>query len=266
MIKPFRYVYEMLRLWKRRVYAVSLNLFCDFLVRWGGRIGISPNFRGRMLWRANRREIVPRQELYRFLLQEKPIGQYYPTAPQWSWRSQTIINMLSPFIGKEDSILEIGCNLGRNLNHLWQAGFTRLHGMDISEHSVKRLRALFPGLADVIIDIGPAEMSIQEMKDNSVDVVITMATLEELHPESRFLFREIARVARCYVLAIEPREGRRSHMQYPWDIKNEFTAVGLKFIQSKPWSALWSTELTGENEWADDMHPYEAFLFAVTEE
>lgn len=90
-----------------------------------------------------------------------------------------------------------------------------------------------------------------------------MATLEDWHAGNRFSFKEIARVARCYVLAIESREGKRSHMQYPWDIKSEFTAAGLQLFESKPWSALWSRELTEENEWADDMHPYEAFFLMV---
>jgi SAM-dependent methyltransferase len=247
----------------RKLRAVLLNLFCDFLLHWGTKIGISPNFRGRMFWKAGRRDIVPLSELYKFLSQVKPDGQYYPTAPMWSWRSQTVVDMLAPFITKEYSILEIGCNLGRNLNHLWQAGYTQLHGMEISEHAVKRLRLLYPSLSKITIDIGPAEVSIQKLCDDSIDVVFTMATLEQLHPDSRYLFKEIARVARKYVLAIEPREGHRSHSQYPWDIKAEFSEAGLEFIESKPWSALWSSELTQEHEWADDMHPFEAFLFRV---
>ncbi len=229
-------------------------------------MGISPNFRGRVFWRAGIRDIVPRPELYRFLLQERPIGQYYADAPQWSWRSQTIINRLSPLIAKEDSILEIGCNLGRNLNHLWKAGFRQLRGMEISEYAVRRLRSEYPSLSEVIIDIGPAEASIRRLGDKSVDVVFSMATLEELHPDSGYLFEEIARVARKYVLAIEPKEGHRSHFQYPWNMVEEFGNVGLEFVDSKPWSSLWPNELTPEYEWADDMHPYEAFLFRVKRE
>lgn len=95
------------------------------------------------------------------------------------------------------------------------------------------------------------------------DVIVTMSVLEHLHPDSRFFFKEIARVARKYVLAIEPRQGKRSHMQYPWDIKSEFIAVGLPHSDTRPWSALWAGELTPKNEWAADMHAYDAFLFKV---
>jgi hypothetical protein len=135
--------------------------------------------------------------------------------------------------------------------------------MEISEHAVRRMRIEYPSLADVPIDIGPAELSIKSYATKSIDVVITMATLEHVHPQSRYLFDEIARVVRKYVLAIERKDGRRSHMQYPWDITGEFTRVGLSLIESKPWSSLWPGERAATNEWADDMHPFQAFLFQV---
>lgn len=247
--------------WKS--YFWLLDRFCDILFRWGSKLGLPGNFRARMYWKAGRREIVPLAQLYDFLSQERPQGQYYPEAPKWSARSQSIINVLSPSITSEDSILEIGCNIGRNLNHLWLAGYRNLRGMEISEHAVKRLRIEYPCLATTPIDIGPAEESIQEYGISSVDVILTMSVLEHLHPDSRFLFKEIARVARRYVLAIEPRQGKRSHMQYPWDIKSEFTSVGLTCIDTRPWSVLWAGELTIENEWHEEMYDYDAFLFKV---
>ncbi len=135
--------------------------------------------------------------------------------------------------------------------------------MEISVHAVNRLRIEYPCLADVPIDIGPAELSIQKCGNGSVDVIFTMATLEHLHPDNRFLFKEIARVAGKYVLAIEPRQGKRSHMQFPWNIEDEFVAAGLTWIDTKPWSILWPGKMTPENEWQDDMHAYNAFLFKV---
>ena len=261
---PVGFSYRALNAFRWKLHFVFLNLFCDILFRWGSRLGVPGNFRARMYLKAGRSEMVPLLQLYDFLSQERPIGQYYPTTPKWSSRSQTIINMLSPLITKEDSILEIGCNTGRNLNHLWQAGYKNVRGMEISEHAVKRLRIEYPCLTIIPVDIGPAELSIQKYDNNSVDVIFTMSVLEHLHPDSRFLFKEIARVARKYVLAIEPRQGKRSHMQNPWDIKSEFTAVGLTHTETKAWSVLWAGELTLENEWAEDMHSYDAFLFKVT--
>ncbi len=261
MAHPARSFFRTLNALRWELRAVVLKLFCDFLLRWGSKLGISPNFRGKMLWKAGRRDIVPRPELYKFMAQARPDGQYYPSAPQWSSRSQTVIEVLSPLIAKEDSILEIGCNLGRNLNHLWRAGYKNVRGMEISEHAIRRLRFEYPCLAAVLIDLGPAELSIQKCPDSSADVIFTMAMLEHLHQDSRFVFNEIARVARKYVLAIESRVGKRSHMQYPWDIKSELTAAGLTWIDTKPWSVFWTGELTRENEWSEDKHEYDAFLF-----
>lgn len=261
LVNPIRFCYRVLNAFRRRLWSAVLNLLCVVLYRWGHKLGVSGNFRAKIFWKAGKRDIVPVSQLYDFFSQERPAGHYYPEAPKWSSRSQTIINMLHPVITKECSILEIGCNLGRNLNHLWQNGYRNLYGMEISEHAVKRLRVEYPCLADVPIDIGPAERSIQRHASTSIDVIFTMATLECLHPEKRSLFSEIARVAGKYVLAIEPRRGRCSHNQYPWDIKNEFAAVGLTLVDTKPWSALWTGALTPENEWRDDMVQYDAFLF-----
>ena len=263
LVDPAGFSYRVLNGFRWKLYFRLLNLFCDVLFRWGSTLGVPGNFRARVYWKAGRREIVPLLQLYDFLRQERPAGLYYPTAPKWSSRSQSIINLLSPLITKEDSILEIGCNTGRNLNHLWQAGYKNVSGMEISEHAVKRLYIEYPCLAMAPVDIGPAEQSIQKYDSNSVGVIFTMAVLEQLHPDRRFLFEEIARVASKYVLAIEPRQGKRSHMQYPWDIKNEFTAAGLTCIEAKPWSALWAGELTPENEWQEEMYDYDAFLFKV---
>ena len=237
---PVGFSYRALNAFRWTLYPALLNPFCDVLFRWGSSLGIPGNFRARMYWKVGRREIVPLSQLYDFFSQERPIGQHYPTAPKWSSRSQTVINILKPLITEEYSILEIGCNIGRNLNHLWQAGYKGVRGMEISEHAVKRLRIEYPCLSSTPIDIGPAELSIQKYDSNSVDVIFTMAVLEHLHPNSKFLFNEIARVARRYVLAIEPRHGKRSHMQYPWDIKSEFIAVGLTYTDTKPWGALWA--------------------------
>ena len=260
---PFRFSCRALNAARWKLQFLLLNLFCEVLSRWGSKIGVSGNFRAKMYWKAGRRDIVPVSELYDYMSQEKAGGQYYSTAPKRSSRSQTVIKILSPYINKEYCILEIGCNAGRNLNHLWQAGYKNICGMEISEYAVKRLRIEYSCLADVPVEIGPAELSIRRRLDNSVDVIFTMATLEHLHPDNRYLFKEIARVTRKYVLAIESRYGKKSHMQYPWDIKHEFTAAGLTCIDAKPWSSLWAGGLTPENEWQEDMHTYDAFLFKV---
>ena len=189
LVDPVGFSYRALNAFRWKLYFVLLNLFCDVLFRWGSKLGVPGNFRARMYWKAGRREIVPPLQLYDFMSQERPMGQYYPTAPKWSSRSQSIINLLSPLITKEDSILEIGCNVGRNLNHLWQAGYKNVSGMEISEHAVKRLRIEYPCLAMAPVDIGPAELSIQRYDSNSVDVIFTYGGLGACAPGSQISFQ-----------------------------------------------------------------------------
>ena len=256
-------VYRLMKGYYHAARSRCLNVFCDVLYRWGGKLGVSGNYIGRMLGRANRTVILSREDLYLYLSQEKPDGNFYPSAPQRSSRSQSIINILGPLITKEDRFLEIGCNMGRNLNHLWHAGYCNLRGVEFCEHFVTRLREVYPALAGVPVDVGPAEVVIRGFPDRAFDVVFTMSVLEEVHPESRVLFREIARVARRYVLAIEPRQGKASHYQYPWDIRGEFLTAGLSVVDVRPWSTVWEGALVADNEWADSMKDYDAFLFSV---
>ena len=168
---------------------------------------VSPNICAHIAVASGRRQIDKREKLRRFWQQQRPFGNYFPT-PQTSYRSETIINMLKPWITSEYSILEVGCNVGRNLNHLYMSGFEKLAGIEINENAVQRLRRAYPQLKSVNVDIGPAEEVLEHYRSSSFDVVFTMAVLEHIPPSSRTVFSQIARVTHRYVLAIEPRKGR----------------------------------------------------------
>ena len=167
---------------------------------------VSPNICAHIAVGAGRIRIDKPQRLRRFWQQQRPVGNYFLT-PQTSYRSETIINMLKPWITSEYSILEVGCNVGRNLNHLYMSGYENLAGIEINENAVQRLRRAYPQLKSVNIDVGPAEEVLAHYRSSSFDVVFTMAVLEHIHPSSRTVFSQIARVARRYVLAIEPSKG-----------------------------------------------------------
>jgi SAM-dependent methyltransferase len=221
---------------------------------------VSPNFCAHVAVAAGRREIDNPEKLRRFWQQQRPVGNYFLTR-QTSYRSETIINMLKPWITSEYSILEVGCNVGRNLNHLYMSGYEKVAGIEVNENAVQRLRRAYPQLKSVNVDIGSAEEVLGHYRSGSFDVVFTMAVLEHIHPSCRTVFSQIARVARRYVLAIEPRKGRASHRQYPWKIEEEFKSVGLKLIDKRTWDSLWPVQLTEENEWNESFHDYDAWLF-----
>lgn len=220
----------------------------------------SPNFRAVISFRSQRNKIDDLEGVYSFWRQEYPIGNVFG-AHESSPRSETIINMLSPYISLENNLLEVGCNIGRNLNQLFNSGYKRLGGIEISEHAVERLRQSYPHLDSITVDIGPAEKVLTKYDSDSFDVVFTMAVIEHIHPSSIDLFSEIARVAKKYVMAIEPSNGHSSHRQHPWNVVKEFENVGLKLIDRKKWTELWAVPLTSENHWHKDCDAYDAMLF-----
>jgi SAM-dependent methyltransferase len=226
---------------------------------------VSPNICAHIAVAAGRSQIDKPQRLRRFWQQQRPVGNYFLT-PQTSYRSETVINMLKPWITSEYSILEVGCNVGRNLNHLYMSGYEKLAGIEINHNAVQRLRRAYTQLKSANVDVGPAEEVLGHYRSSSFDVVFTMAVLEHIHPSSRTVFSQIARVARRYVLVIEPSHGRASHRQYPWKIEEEFKSIGLKLIDKRTWDSLWPVQLTQENEWDESFHDFDAWLFEVPDQ
>jgi len=217
---------------------------------------------------VDRAEIDTPNDLYRFWRQESPDGNRFST-PSNSPRSETILRIIAPYVTPGASVLEIGCNVGRNLNHLWHSGYRDLRGLEISAHAVRRLREGYPSLRGVPVDIGPADRVLPSYSDAAFDLVFTMAALEHIHPDHRDVFAEISRIARRHVLTIEPRarEGHASHRQYPWDARGELESNGLRLVETKVWTALWPTSPTApDSHWCRDFDGYDAMLFEVSAE
>ena len=120
------------------------------------KVFIPPNIAHRIANKLHIELVDDPNTLYKFWRQEKPKGNYFGT-PEWSARSQTIITILSPWVKKENSILEVGCNVGRNLNHLWNAGYKNLNGIEISEIAVARGLKAYPHLSEISMHLGPAD-------------------------------------------------------------------------------------------------------------
>ena len=57
-------------------------------------------------------------------------------------RTRFLLKIADRFISKNDSILEIGCNVGRNLNALYLNGFRDLSGIEINERAIRILKSL----------------------------------------------------------------------------------------------------------------------------
>jgi|GEM_PF-6432811 len=92
-------------------------------------------------------------------------------------RSRFLVELVNRYSNSSSTILEIGCNVGRNLNHLFLAGFKQLAGIEISEDAVKLLREAYPEMARASkIYNKPVEEVINELEDDAFDIVFTVVS------------------------------------------------------------------------------------------
>ena len=183
------------------------------------------SYTARRFMRMDRREV-----LYDFWRQPAPPGNDPHDYVGPVGRSEVLLSLISD-LPRDARILEVGCNVGRNLAYLYDHGYRNLEGIEINPHAVELLRTTFPQLAGVPVHLGPAEEVLPGLHDE-FDLVYTMAVLEHIHPGSTVVFDEIVRLGRS-VLSIEP-PGRVSHRQYPHDVPKMFQQRGLRLVSERP--------------------------------
>ena len=148
---------------------------------------------------------------------------------KYTKRSDFLLNILPRYITKDNSILELGCNCGRNLNALYLAGYKYLSGIDINMSAIKLCEKIYPELYSV------AEFYIESieswLKTNPLqyDVIFTMAVLEHIPKESEWIFYNIAHKARSLILTIED-ENSGSPKHFPRNYQPIFDGLGWRQI------------------------------------
>jgi SAM-dependent methyltransferase len=124
-------------------------------------------------------------------------------------------------------VLEVGCNAGRNLEALRQAGYDDLTGIEINSDALALLRTEFPPLAErATLLNAPLEEVAPTLPERSFDAVFTMAVLEHIHPESEWTFAHIADAARRVLITIED-ERRNMWRAFARNYSEVFAPFGL---------------------------------------
>ncbi len=185
--------------------------------------------------------------LHEFWRQNAPPGNVPADYVRAVGRSKALLELLAD-LPTGARVLEVGCNVGRNLAHLHQAGYV-VEGIEINSSAVALLRHTYPQLADVTVHVGPAEDLLQQVPDNSFDLVFTMAVIEHIHPDSSVVFDRMAGIA-PQVLAIEP-PGSVTHRQYPHHIPTIFGERGMRLMSQTPMSQLGDTTQDRGINWYD---------------
>ena len=105
---------------------------------------------------------------------------------------------------KSSSILELGCNVGRNLNALHELGYTNLAGVELNQEALALMSDNYPALYNTaFLKNSTIEDYLRNCSDKCYDVIVSLATLMHIHPDSESVFDDIRRVAQRAIITIE---------------------------------------------------------------
>lgn len=143
-------------------------------------------------------------------------------------RSEYIVSLICDYVDKKASIIELGCNAGRNLDTLYHSGLRNLTGVDISAKAIEYGLNKYQSMVNITTHKSSIEDVIKILPD--FDMMFTMAFLEHVHNDSEWILGEI--VKRCkYLLTIED-EIHRTIRHTPRNYKEVFESLGMKQITS----------------------------------
>lgn len=147
-------------------------------------------------------------------------------------RSAILFRYIKKYCKKEDKILEIGCNVGRNLNYLYNRGYKNLTGIEINSDALILMDEAYPlMLNNITIYNNAIEDIINIFDENHFDVIYTMAVLEHICVESDWIFEKMANITKKYLILYED-EFNTSLRHFPRDYRYEFMPFGFKELES----------------------------------
>jgi len=155
-----------------------------------------------------------------------------PSSPSSFLQQDSGIHLLFsdvlPLLEKDSPILELGCNVGRALQYLRDRGYTCLTGVEIGKEALELMESTFPGLRSAarIIE-GNAPEVLKTFPDKSYELVFTKSVLTNLGVKYNYVFAEMCRVSRRFILTME----NENHcLSYPRDIRALIERGGFKEV------------------------------------
>lgn len=119
-------------------------------------------------------------------------------------RSRAVAAVLTDRCRRDASVLEVGCGSGRHLAHLRDRGFRDVAGVDINADAFDVMARHSPGLAaDGTFHVGAIEDVVTGFDGGAFDVVFSVETLQHVHPESSWVFGELARITGDLLVTLE---------------------------------------------------------------
>ena len=161
--------------------------------------------------------------------------QSYIDGPNKNLLSKNLIKEVQKLVReKEKRILELGCNVGRNLNFLFNKGYLDLSGIEINKNAIELMKKTYPPVyynSDIKVD--SIEKSIKNICNERFELVFTVAVLMHLSHKSNFVFKEISRITKNFLITIEEEGIELVWSHYPRNYKEVFEKLGMKQIKEK---------------------------------
>lgn len=177
-------------------------------------------------------------------------GEYSPSYYAYygsDGASEAILTAIETHLGPDPAVLEVGCSSGRHLSALLEAGYTDLNGVELNEEAKDAMAETFPDLhGTATIQYESIESVVGEFADDQFDLVFSVETLQHLHPDSTWVFAELARITGSLLITIE-NEGRETQGEAMTDVNYVDTDVPLYY---RDWNEIFTelglTELEAE--------------------
>jgi SAM-dependent methyltransferase len=128
-----------------------------------------------------------------------------------------------------DTILELGCNVGRNLLALRREGYERLYGIEINPDAVGLMQNEYPEIG-AKIRVGTIEEQLPTHR--TVHVIFTVAVLMHIHPNSEWVFAKMAERTRKLIVTIEDEKSKSSSLHTSRNYRKIFQSYGMKCIDT----------------------------------
>lgn len=158
--------------------------------------------------------------------EDYPLGDFYDLDPA----SIVLLNEVKSLASnKSTSILDMGCNVGRHLNELYQSGWQNLSGVDFSSSAIANMSDKYP---DLYQNSKTTAASFQEFLpkcNDKYDLIYTNGATFELVPPSFNLIKNVCRIANKYVVLLIAESGHA----FPRCWEYEFARQGFELSHLK---------------------------------
>jgi SAM-dependent methyltransferase len=171
---------------------------------------------------------TPIEDIYRYWKNPDSDNDLHDYATRYQARSEFLVKLLRRHVPTEGRVLEVGCNVGRNLNAAFQAGYRNLEGIELNSNAIELIKKYFPEMAKVAdVHFGLIENFVRSL--GNFECAFAMGVLQHIHPSSEWVFPELAKRA-ATVITIE-HEKSFGWRWFPRNYKNVFESAGMQQIE-----------------------------------